>query len=306
MTQAAVELGLTQSGVSQHIRALEDVLGLSLFDRIKKKLVPTPEARQLFERISVNLNDIEKTLWRVKGESQQLTGLVSIGMPVEFGMNIVQPLISQFLKEHPGVQVRMHLDLAPQMSQWLLKGDLDMAFVDNLSIDKRLNATWVYDEVLDLCGSVEYMSNHYPILNTKKYFEGLDYVEYKESETILRQWFSYHLRLKHPHLNIRAFVADTKAVARFISAGLGLGIIPRHVHQKLSSQGHHFIKVEGSGKQLLNPIRLAYLEDRSFTPAADALIEFLLKELQAVSKLRREQLQSEPYHSPSVIPTDFI
>ena len=35
MTQAAVELGLTQSGVSQHIRALEDVLGLSLFDRIK-------------------------------------------------------------------------------------------------------------------------------------------------------------------------------------------------------------------------------------------------------------------------------
>ncbi len=50
MTTAAQELHLTQSGVSQHIRSLEDVLGIRLFDRIKKKLIPTTTADILFKR----------------------------------------------------------------------------------------------------------------------------------------------------------------------------------------------------------------------------------------------------------------
>ncbi|MCC6137911.1 MAG: LysR family transcriptional regulator, partial [Bdellovibrionaceae bacterium] len=37
MTQAANELHLTQSGISQHIKSLEDTLDLQLFDRIKQK-----------------------------------------------------------------------------------------------------------------------------------------------------------------------------------------------------------------------------------------------------------------------------
>jgi len=42
MTHAARELHLTQSGVSQHIKALEDVLTLKLFDRIKH-FINTPQ-----------------------------------------------------------------------------------------------------------------------------------------------------------------------------------------------------------------------------------------------------------------------
>lgn len=53
MTIAAEELHLTQSGVSQHIRSLEESLDIRLFDRIKHKLVPTGEARQLLSLIHI-------------------------------------------------------------------------------------------------------------------------------------------------------------------------------------------------------------------------------------------------------------
>ena len=44
MTKAAQVLFLTQSGVSQHIKSLEESLEFALFDRLQKKLVPTEKA----------------------------------------------------------------------------------------------------------------------------------------------------------------------------------------------------------------------------------------------------------------------
>ena len=66
MTHAARELHLTQSGVSQHIKALEDVLELKLFDRIKQKLVPTPSARELYKNTAKSFEDIETILNKLK------------------------------------------------------------------------------------------------------------------------------------------------------------------------------------------------------------------------------------------------
>ena len=64
MTHAARELHLTQSGVSQHIKALEDVLELKLFDRIKQKLVPTPSAKELYASTAKSFEDIVSELDR--------------------------------------------------------------------------------------------------------------------------------------------------------------------------------------------------------------------------------------------------
>ncbi len=55
MTRAAEELNLTQSGISQHIKALEDILKVRLFDRVKQKLLPTAEGKFLYEACTAQL-----------------------------------------------------------------------------------------------------------------------------------------------------------------------------------------------------------------------------------------------------------
>lgn len=58
MTGAARELGTTQPAVSQRIRALEEVLGLPLFDRANRRLKPTRDGETYYEETGAALRRI--------------------------------------------------------------------------------------------------------------------------------------------------------------------------------------------------------------------------------------------------------
>ncbi|MEC8625059.1 MAG: LysR family transcriptional regulator, partial [Bdellovibrionota bacterium] len=82
MTRASQELFMTQSGVSQNIKHLEEILELKLFDRVKQRLLPTEKASILYENCKKNLRGIEQTLLRVTEKEEELMGSVSIGLPI--------------------------------------------------------------------------------------------------------------------------------------------------------------------------------------------------------------------------------
>ncbi|HTL12576.1 MAG TPA: LysR family transcriptional regulator [Bdellovibrionota bacterium] len=284
MTQAAKELHLTQSGVSQHVKTLEGTLELKLFDRINQRLVPTASATLLFEECTNGFQRIEHALWRLSGGEKELSGVVSVGMPNEFGMNVVMPLVASFGKIHPRVQVRFTLDFASVMNDRLLGGDLDFAFVDEYGMDKRITTEGVYDEVVSLCASPAYIEGHQPVRHQRKYYEGLDYIEYQAGEPVLRMWFGHHLDTRALRLRVRAQVMEAQGVARLVLAGLGVGALPGHLLTKLQGEGHPFHIFRGSGKPLKNSISLAYLKDRTQSPAAAALLAHLSREIRKVKK----------------------
>src|SRR4051812_20430381 len=104
MTEAGRELHLTQSGVSQHMKALEDAMGVKLFDRVKQRLVPTTHAATLYKACSESFRGLEQAVSQVKSGDRQLVGTVGIGMPIEFGNNLLLPLIAEFARKHPNVK----------------------------------------------------------------------------------------------------------------------------------------------------------------------------------------------------------
>lgn len=285
MTVAADELHLTQSGVSQHIKSLEDALEVVLFDRVKKKLVPTDKAKELYELSSKALMSIEAGLAELKGGAEELKGTVRIGVPDEYGYNVVQPLLIKFAKENPGINFKLSLGLGPEMSESLLAGELDFAFVDDFKLDNRISKDWVYDEELNLCCLEDYAKeNNIPAKPTKKQFEEYDYVAYQESEAVLQGWFKHHFKGKNPRLNIRACVVAPQLVARFIVGGIGLGVMPNHLYRKLVRQGHKIKQYTASGKPLKNSIQIAYLKERTSSHVALILRDWLIKEIHSLKK----------------------
>src|SRR4051812_9466516 len=85
MTQAALSLHLTQSGVSQHIQSLEADLGVQLFERVKKRLYPTPSAEKIYAEVRKSMHGIGAVFDALKTKDHEPEGLVRIGLPVEYG-----------------------------------------------------------------------------------------------------------------------------------------------------------------------------------------------------------------------------
>ncbi|MGE0614011.1 MAG: LysR family transcriptional regulator [Bacteriovoracia bacterium] len=284
MTTAAKEMHLTQSGVSQHMKSLEDVIGIKLFDRVNQRLVPTAQGRSLFEYCTRGLQEIESALVMLKQTGGNLVGNVRIGMPIEFGNNVVVPHLGTFSKKHPMVSFQIVLDFASVMNDLLLKGDLDFAFVDDFPMDRRVKTEEVYDEVLDLCISPELLKRFGPPKHDRKYYESLEYVDYQSGEPILRKWFAHHLGHRHVHLSTRATVMDVQAIARLISSGVGAGVLPHHLVAKMVKEGVKLYRFRGCGKPMKNTISLAYMKDRTHSPAAQEAILLVKKAVEQAGR----------------------
>lgn len=276
MTGAAEVLHLTQSGVSQHIRALEEELGRPLFSRVGRKLLPTEIATQIYPDIAQAFVTVGDRLRRVTGRDQEAEGMVRIGMPIEFGVNILVPKLAEVGKKFRKIQFEITLDYASVLSQALIRGDLDFAFVDESPLDRRIEYKAVARENLLLCASRDYMSGRPRVSYTQSYFESLDYIEYRGQEPILRRWMLHHLKRKNLRLNVRSHIMDVQGLAKFITCGLGAGVLPDHVVTKLKKDGVDLYVFEGKSKQpLSNEIRLIQLRERPLGPAAKVTLAAL-------------------------------
>lgn len=265
MTTAAEELHLTQSGVSQHIKSLEETLKAPLFDRIHRKIMPTKEAQKLYFQTRLSLKHLEEVVIEISKPEMLLTGAVRIGMPIEFGNHKILPAIANLSQKYKELKFHMQMDFASKLEVQLLSGDLDFAFVDEFLTNKNIHTVIVEDEVLELCASKTYLAKKkIPIKFNKEFFEDLNYIAYQEGEPVLRRWFTHHLKRKNLKLNVKARVMDVQAVSRLIQLNVGVGVLPKHVLEKLLSAEDHNIEVfKGCGTPLRNKICLAHLEGRA-------------------------------------------
>ncbi|MCB0348661.1 MAG: LysR family transcriptional regulator [Bdellovibrionales bacterium] len=272
MTIAAEKLHLTQSGVSQHIKALEDSLKITLFDRINQRIIPTAAAADLYEQCNLGLDTIEKALWKIRGDSTELGGIINIGMPIEFGNSLIIPLLSKFGKAHKNIKYQIYLDFANKLNEMLLDGEIDFAFVDDYKMDKRIQTEIIYTERLALCTHADNVQMD--TTTDRKYFENLSYVDYQKDAPILNMWFEHHLGSKL-NVNVRAYVMDVQGIARFITNGFAAGILPMHVIRKLETEGHkvHIFKVKD--KELEKHVSVAFINNKTQSRSAAQCLKFL-------------------------------
>jgi len=279
MTKAAEQMHLTQSGISQQIKSLEEILGVSLFDRINKQLVPTSEAGLLYSQCAKGFQDIETTLRRITKNEHELLGIVKIGIPEEFGNGIILPLLAPFSKQHKGVDFRFTVGLASTMNSLLLNGEIDFAYIDEFALDKRIETKKVFDEVLELCISPTKLKQYGKPKHQKSFYQSLEYIEYVEGSPVLKMWFKHHLKGAHIDPKIRACVMNAQSVARLIIDGVGAGVIPQYLMKKLKKEGRSLQSFKGLTKPLNNAISVAFLKNRTLSQASEAAKDWLSEQL---------------------------
>jgi len=138
-SDAAQELFISQSAVSQSIKVLERRLGQTLFTRSTKKVSLTKEGEILFKHIEPAINLI------VKGESQLLSAKESGGVQLRIAANdticryFLVPFFNKFHKQYPDVHIKV-LNASSQDCAGYLDGNRADLIITN-SPNPALNNT---------------------------------------------------------------------------------------------------------------------------------------------------------------------
>ena len=106
---AARKLGLSPSGVTRLIAALEERLGARLLQRTTRSVTLTDVGTRYLERARRILGDVEEAEGSVEGERTRPGGLLVVSAPLGFGRLHVNPVMSAYLKRYPEVSAELRL-----------------------------------------------------------------------------------------------------------------------------------------------------------------------------------------------------
>jgi DNA-binding transcriptional LysR family regulator len=106
LARAGQRLGRSPAAVTRAIAALEAHVGASLLHRTTRKLQLT-EAGERYAAVCRHvLAELEAAELTVAGHAATPQGVLTITTPVLFGTRILRPIVGEFLRQHPRVQVR--------------------------------------------------------------------------------------------------------------------------------------------------------------------------------------------------------
>jgi len=124
VTKAAGFLNLTQSAVSMQLKRLEDLLGVSLFDRTGRKILLTASGEQLlgYARRIVALND--EAVRRLSDD--EFEGEIALGIPHDILYPAIPTVLKQLRAAYPRVKVNVINNNTHQLLPDFEKGEYDL------------------------------------------------------------------------------------------------------------------------------------------------------------------------------------
>ncbi|MFD4840669.1 LysR family transcriptional regulator [Achromobacter sp. NPDC058515] len=117
----------SQPALSRIVAHTELTLGLTLFNRVKGKLIPSVEAEALFREVdqcyqqALRVDDFARGL--ISGPS----GVLNLACSPALSRGMVAMAITRFAQQYPNIQVNFHLTLLNHMAQDLLSNKVDLA-----------------------------------------------------------------------------------------------------------------------------------------------------------------------------------
>ncbi|MEO8672757.1 MAG: LysR family transcriptional regulator [Tahibacter sp.] len=156
MSGAARLLGLSTSAVSQQVRALEHVHGVTLLHRSTRKLSLSDEGQRVYAECALMIDAAERAQLQLRAARDTPSGELRIAAPIGFGPHIA-PALGPLLAAHPALTLRLCVDDA--MID-LIEARIDVA----IRVGRLPDSQWVARRLcsleLWLCATPGYLAQH--------------------------------------------------------------------------------------------------------------------------------------------------
>jgi LysR family transcriptional activator of dmlA len=157
LSAAARALDLTPPAASKRLAQLEQRLGVQLVNRTTRSISLTSEGETYLQHATRILADIREMEDVVSSGRSAPRGLLRVNATLGFGRTTIAPLISQFAKRYPEVEVQVEVTDRPVD---LVESGFDLAIRFGALPDRRLNARRIMSNRRFLCASPKYLERH--------------------------------------------------------------------------------------------------------------------------------------------------
>ena len=154
-TKAARSLSLSQPAVSQHIRLLENELGIRIFERTHNRSTLTKEGKivvQYVRRMVALQDHLERDL---KNEKNRITSL-TIGITHTAESNSIVEALAAYVNRNDGMNIKIVTESTDQLYHMLKNYELDFALVEGKVSDTSLNSILLDTDCLVLAVSPQH------------------------------------------------------------------------------------------------------------------------------------------------------
>ena len=126
VTAAAETLNISQPALTRSIRQLENIIGVSLFDRLPTGVILTRQGEILARRAKLMDLEYRHALAEISALEQGLTGVLRIGAGPVWITTILPPVIAAFYAQYPRVKTRLTSGVIDTLVPDLLSGEIDV------------------------------------------------------------------------------------------------------------------------------------------------------------------------------------
>lgn len=128
-SKAAEILHIAQPSLSQHVRNLEDDLGVELLYRHPRGATPTEAGLLLCKHVRAVLRDMEHAKEIVRSSTQDPMGEVSVGLSTAACRELAVPIVQRAAQRYPRISIHLMEAMSGNLDEWIQSGRLDIALL---------------------------------------------------------------------------------------------------------------------------------------------------------------------------------
>lgn len=270
-SRAAEDLHIAQPALSQHVRHMEDELGVKLLHRGAKGVTATEAGERLLRQAKTILAEFAEIPDVVRGAAIAPRGEVRFGMPGTVSEILAAPLIEAARACYPEVRIRIVEAMSGYILDWLKRGDVDLAVIYSVSDPRGLAAHHMLSEEISIFASVAANDGNTP----------------RGQMVSLEQAAALPLVIPGREHGLRKLIDDAAAaigvsiqpsieidsysqIKKLVQRGLGYGILPRMAVGREAEAGT--FRVWGIERpSITRKVYLAYSTERPLLNATRAI-----------------------------------
>ena len=261
-TRAAALCHLSQPAFSALVKALEDTVGARLFDRTTRSVELTAEGRVLVDPARRLLRDADGALADVRDHAARRRGRVAIALLPSLAAGWLPPLLAQFHRQHPGIELDVADVLSDACIERVRAGSADFALASTRTATPELHTEeFCRDQFHLVCPRDHALARRRGRIQLKD-LAPHPIVHLARSSSV-RQYVEAALYPMQLHTMMELDQLST--VAGMVRAGLGITIVP-------SLTLFHFADPQLATRPLHAPalVRRVYLVRRADRPLSTA------------------------------------